>query len=121
MTAEIDGDFVIFLIGFRINKIWKIWKWLPVFLTIPRMLRELWANPDLGFLHAQGHFGLRSAMVVQYWRSFEHLEAYAKAVDRKQFPPGKLSQGARRTMPMPVYGTRHILCALGIMRASIKI
>ena len=27
MTAEIEGDFVVFLIGFRVNKFWKVWKW----------------------------------------------------------------------------------------------
>jgi hypothetical protein len=26
VTAEIDGDFAVFLIGVRINKFWKPWK-----------------------------------------------------------------------------------------------
>lgn len=26
MTAEVDGDFIVFLIGMRINKPWKIHK-----------------------------------------------------------------------------------------------
>lgn len=26
MCAEIDGEFVVFLIGARINKPWKVWK-----------------------------------------------------------------------------------------------
>ncbi|WP_197681314.1 hypothetical protein [Afipia sp. GAS231] len=26
MTARIDGDFVVFLIGMRVNRPWKIWK-----------------------------------------------------------------------------------------------
>ena len=34
MTAEIEGEFVVFLIGMRINKPWKIHKWLPVFLAV---------------------------------------------------------------------------------------
>ena len=50
MTARIDGDFVVFLIGLRVNKPWKIHKWLPVFLAMPRMLKELAANPESGFL-----------------------------------------------------------------------
>ena len=29
MTAEMDGEFVVFLIGLRISKPWKIHKWLP--------------------------------------------------------------------------------------------
>ena len=33
MSAEMDGEFVVFLIGMRINRIWKIHKWLPVLLA----------------------------------------------------------------------------------------
>jgi hypothetical protein len=46
MTAEIEGEFVVFLIGARINKPWKIHNWLPVALAMSRMLKELAANPD---------------------------------------------------------------------------
>ena len=49
MTAQIDGEFVVFLIGMRINKPWKVHKWLPVFLAMPKMLRELKAHPEIGF------------------------------------------------------------------------
>ena len=28
VTAKIEGDFVVFLIGMRINRFWKPWKWL---------------------------------------------------------------------------------------------
>ena len=27
MAAKVEGDFVLFLIGLRINKPWKVWKW----------------------------------------------------------------------------------------------
>jgi hypothetical protein len=76
-TAEIDGDFVVFLIGMRINKLWKVHRWAPVAAAMPRMLAELARTPDLGLLHARTHFGLRNIMVVQYWRSFDHLHRYA--------------------------------------------
>ena len=56
MTAEIEGDFVIFLIGFRVNNFWKVWKWGPVFAAMPRMLIELAKNPDAGLLHARAHW-----------------------------------------------------------------
>ncbi len=84
ITAKIDGDFVVFLIGMRINKLWKVWKWLPVAVTMPRMLKELEAAPasETGFL---GHTGL-GKIIVQYWRSFDHLEAYARARDREHWP-----------------------------------
>ena len=41
MTARIDGELVVFLIGMRINRLWKVHKWLPVFLGMPKMLKEL--------------------------------------------------------------------------------
>jgi hypothetical protein len=82
MMAEIDGDFVVFLIGARINKPWKVHKWLPVALAMPRMLKELERNPDAGLLGAQQFFGV----IVQYWRSFEHLERYARDRDAQHWP-----------------------------------
>jgi len=82
MTADVDGDFVVFLIGMRINKPWKIHKWLPVFLAMPKMIKELEQRPESGFL---GHiFGMK--VIVQYWRSFDHLEAYARSQDALHWP-----------------------------------
>ena len=49
MSAQIEGDFVIFLIGMRINKPWKIHKWYPVFHAMPPMLKELSTHPESGF------------------------------------------------------------------------
>ncbi len=86
VCAELEGDFVVFLIGMRVNKPWKVWKWAPVVAAMPRMLRELALQPDLGLLHARGHFGLINNLVVQYWRSFEHLEAYAKSATAAHLP-----------------------------------
>ena len=61
------------------------------------MLRELaQAGPETGFLgHTQ--FGLGGT--VQYWRSFEHLEAYASAPKMQHWPAwrafNKASRGGR--------------------------
>jgi fumigallin biosynthesis monooxygenase-like protein len=82
MTAEIEGDFVVFLIGMRVNKPWKIHKWLPVFLAMPPMLKELEAHPESGFLGCIRGF----AVIVQYWRSFDHLESYARSQDQRHWP-----------------------------------
>ena len=82
MTAQVDGDFVVFLIGMRVNKPWKIHKWLPAFLAMLRMLKELGANPESGFL---GHI-MSPQVIVQYWRSFDHLEAYARSKDQEHWP-----------------------------------
>lgn len=82
VTAKIDGDFVVFLIGMRINKPWKLHKWLPVFQAMPRMIRELEARPESGFL---GHIA-SLGVIVQYWRSFEHLEAYGRDHNQLHWP-----------------------------------
>lgn len=88
MFARMEGDFVVFLIGMRINSFWKIHKWWPVAKAMPKMLKELYANPQSGFLGAQSWFG-RTSIMVQYWRSFEHLEAYAKDKSGEHYPAWK--------------------------------
>lgn len=65
MTSMIEGDFIVFLIGMRINKLWKVHKWLPVFLAMPKMLQELSQRPDSGLLGFHFHIGLRNHMVVR--------------------------------------------------------
>jgi hypothetical protein len=77
-TAEIDGDYVVFVIGMRINKLWKVHRWLPVSLAMPRMIRELMQHPEKGMLGARNAFAGRTTTMIQYWRSFEHLEAFAR-------------------------------------------
>lgn len=84
MTAELEGDFVVFLIGMRINRPMKVHRWWPVIRAMPRLLRELErAGPETGFL---GHSGLGPGIIVQYWRSFAHLEAYARDRQRLHWP-----------------------------------
>jgi hypothetical protein len=84
-AAHSDEPFVVFLIGMRFNRLWKAHKWGPVFLAMPRMLAELRRRPELGLLGADLWFG-RTTLLVQYWRSFEQLEAYAKARDSEHLP-----------------------------------
>ena len=85
-AAEIDGDFVVFLIGMRINRLLLVHKWLPVALAMPRMLKELFANKELGLLDAAGYLGGRTVLTVQYWRSFDQLHTYAHARDKEHLP-----------------------------------
>lgn len=83
MCAQIEGDFVVFIIGMRINKPWKVHKWLPVAMAMPKMLRELSGQPESGFLGAQS---LGLGAIVQYWRSFDALEKYARSADGLHWP-----------------------------------
>jgi hypothetical protein len=85
MAAHIQGDFVVFLIGMRINKPLKVSKWWPMFMAMPKMLKELDRAPreETGFL---GHNGLSLGTTVQYWRSFDHLERYARSQEASHWP-----------------------------------
>ena len=86
MTAEMEGDFVVFLTGKRLNRWWKLWKWIPLFAAMPKMTRELLRHPELGMLHYRYQPGFRTMMVVQYWRSKEALLAYATDKTRAHIP-----------------------------------
>jgi len=86
-TAEIEGDFVVFLIGARFER------WHPI-----RSIRDLGGNRSMGYMlkylteHPEkGLLGYESNFfgtnVVQYWRSFEQLEAFAKDKDDPHLEP----------------------------------
>lgn len=85
VTANLQEEVVVFMIGMRINKWWKLNKSLPVALAMPRMIRELYQNPVDGLLHIEARGGNPSVM-IQYWKSFEHLEKYARNTDKEHFP-----------------------------------
>ena len=76
MTAEVDGDFVVFLIGARPTKLRLLRSMLDLGgrRGMKHMLDYLVAHPEKGLLGYQ--MGL--PVIVQYWRSFEHLEAFSR-------------------------------------------
>lgn len=79
---------MVFLIGMRITRPWRPRGWLPAFLAMPRMLRELAAMPaeESGLLGATPGWIHGGPGTIQYWRSFEDLERYARAVDAEHLP-----------------------------------
>src|SRR5215475_9676391 len=85
-TGTLKNDFVVFLIGMRVNKPWKLHSWVPIFFQMPRMLRELERQPDAGLLGATQGFLSTGPVVVQYWRSFEQLERYARDPSAEHLP-----------------------------------
>ena len=78
-TAEIEGDFVVFLIGARFEPLHllRIVRDLGGRRGMKHMLDYLTEHPEKGLLGYQ--MGL--PVIVQYWRSFEHLEAFARDKD----------------------------------------
>ncbi len=85
-TARTDETFVVFLIGFRVNRILAVRSWVQVARAMPPMIAELQKNPELGMLHAEFMLYWRGAAVLQYWRSFDQLHAYAHARNAAHLP-----------------------------------
>jgi hypothetical protein len=87
-SADVGADGkVLFLIGMRINSVWRVWKWMPVLVAMPRMLIELQKNPSLGLQGIPRTFlSGRTILVWQYWESFDKLEAYSKSTAAHHLP-----------------------------------
>lgn len=77
-TAEMDGSFAVFVIGMRIHKLLHFWRWIPIITAMQAMIIELYKNKELGFLDMKFFISWRGVTLLQYWRSFEHLEHYAR-------------------------------------------
>jgi hypothetical protein len=75
--AKIEGDFVVFMIGAKLEKLHPIrsLRDLGGMHGMPYLLKYLTEHPEKGLLGYET-YGL--TMNVQYWRSFEHLERFSK-------------------------------------------
>ena len=72
-----EQEFVVFMIGMRINYLFRFWKWVPVFKAMGPMIKELYENPQWGFLHTEFFVSWRKVVLIQYWKSFDDLINYA--------------------------------------------
>src|SRR4051812_30838970 len=75
-TAEIDGDFVVFIIGAKVRNPVKARKALPLLAKMNTMLKVLGQDKSKGLLAVRR--GGPFSPIIQYWRSFEHLLAFAR-------------------------------------------
>ena len=85
-AARMEGPFVVFIIGLRVNRLFAFGRWIPVARAMSPMLRELYADSQLGFLHAETCLAWRGVTMIQYWQTFEHLHAYAHARNAAHLP-----------------------------------
>jgi hypothetical protein len=76
-TARLEGSFVVFFIGMRVNRLLAFRKWMRVARAMPPMLRELHTQDEFGFLGMEAFFYWRGVATLQYWKSFDHLHNYA--------------------------------------------
>ncbi len=99
MTHQHSGELVVFLIGMRINRWWRVDQWLPVFLAMPKMLAELSRDSSSGFLGYRLTFGAGGPVVVQYWSSSDALYAYAGNPQAEHRPAWTRFNGQARKVP----------------------
>jgi Domain of unknown function (DUF4188) len=80
-TAQTDEPFVVFIIGMRVNTFFAFRKWIATAMAMGPMIRTLYEHPEKGFLGAQTLISWRGVTTIQYWRSFEDLEKFARDKD----------------------------------------
>lgn len=108
MTARSDQSYVVFLIGMRVNNPWAVHRWLPVFRAMPRMLRELHINRELGFKSYEMWFG-RTTIMVQYWQSAEKLIDYAKSADSEHLPAWRAFNKAAKSPAVGIWHETYVI------------
>lgn len=112
LTADLPTEgAVVFLIGMRINRMWDVRSWGPVFTAMPRMLIELARHPELGLRGRPRTFvSGRTILVWQQWESFDHLEAYAKSTDHDHLPAWReFNRKARATTSVGIYHETYLV------------
>lgn len=113
-TGRIEGPFVVFLIGMRINRLWKFWEWWPVATAMVPMLRELYTHPEKGFLGAEFFFSFsnRAPVIVQYWRSFDDLDRFARDRNDPHLPAWReFNRKAGKTGTVGIWHETYLVAA----------
>ena len=90
---------MVFVLGMHVNRWRDVGAWLPVVRAMPRMLAELARQPELGLLQAHSGVMFGGPCVVQYWRSYSHLEAYARSAQAEHLPAWRAFNRATRRSP----------------------
>jgi hypothetical protein len=85
-TAELDGDFVVFMIGAMVHDPAVASEATGLLFAMVEMLDELEADPSHGLLGYTRHGEGGNGVIVQYWRSFDALESYARNPGARHAP-----------------------------------
>jgi hypothetical protein len=111
MTADHSGDIVVFVIGMRVNNWLAPQKWLPVFQAMGGMLGELYGDPASGFLGAETLWkSPRQPVLIQYWASFDALDAYAHAAERAHRPAWtRFNRAARGNRAVGIFHETYVV------------
>ena len=78
-TVETDEPFVVFMAGVRVNNFFAFRKWVPAVVSIIPMVRTLMKHRSIGLIGIQPFVHWLGVGSIQYWRSFEDLERFARS------------------------------------------
>ena len=73
MMADVEGEFLVFVVELRIHQWWRFRKWYPIVTAMSRMLTELIEKPEFGLLNFEYWFAFRRQLFLMYWRSYEQM------------------------------------------------
>jgi hypothetical protein len=76
--ATRDAPFAVFVFGMRLNRLRGLPRYLWGLRVLRRILRDLDAHPEHGFLAGRVYRAGRTLIAVQYWESFDALDAWAR-------------------------------------------
>ncbi len=91
-THAYDGPLALFLIGVRIHQPWRVGVVGQVIRAMPPMIAELERNKaaaargeeeSLGYLGSRSTVDLTGTTMIQWWRSTDHIYAYASSTDHR--------------------------------------
>lgn len=109
-TARTDEPFVVFVIGVRINRLLDVRGWLPTVRAMGPMLRQLYEQPEKGFLEAETFVYWPGIAMLQYWRSFEDLERFARSPEDPHLPAWqRFNREARRSGSVGIWHETYLV------------
>jgi hypothetical protein len=76
--ARREEPFAVFLFGMRLNRLRGLPRFLWGLRVLRRVLGDLDAHPERGFLAGRVYRAGRTLVAVQYWESFDALDAWAR-------------------------------------------
>jgi hypothetical protein len=76
--AERGEPFVVFLFGMRWNRLSGLPRYVWGLRVVRRVLADLKARREPGFLAGHVYLAGRTLIAAQYWESFDQLDAYAR-------------------------------------------
>ena len=75
--ARQEQDFVLFVLGLRVNHYWNFREVLKLYRLIPKVFAEARQLGGIGYLGGTYRFTLREPLIIQYWQSMDALQRFA--------------------------------------------